>query len=218
MVTLRLTLVLASLALPLVAAWWPAASLESIAFDARSAPGQLGGFLAVEDAPLEDDVLAMLQPETYLMRRYQRAGPEADPEAIWLYLAEYSGLGTTGAHDPAVCYPANGWDLQGLRDREIHLASGDRLIARLLLASQSGREELVLYWFQPVGRWPQSAPAEPLLRAWDRLQGRPQYVFVRLSTPLEEGRASGERALLELARELAPWLAGALRGGAQEGL
>jgi EpsI family protein len=205
--TLRLALVLVLLWLPL-ATWafggWAASG--ALRFDATAAPAQVGAHRAVKDEPLEVDVLDMLKPDSYVMRLYTARGSAP----VWLYLASYSGRDTTGAHDPAVCYPSTGWDLQGLRDREVELASGESLTSRLLLAAQSGREELVLYWFQPVGRWPSRAPFEQLLRAYDGFAGRPQYVFVRLSTELDHGQAAGEAMLVEFARELAPWLRGAM--------
>jgi len=207
MPTLYLSLVFALLWLPL-ATWalggWAAGG--PLAFDAASAPTRIGAHWAEQDSPLEADVLAMLEPDSYVMRLY--SAPAAPP--VWLYLASYSGRATTGAHDPAVCYPSNGWDLQGLRDRDVRLANGDVLSSRLLLASRSGREELVLYWFQPDGRWPHTAPHEQLLRAYDGFVGRPQYVFVRLSTQLDAGQAVGEELLTGFAREIAPWLRSAM--------
>jgi len=203
MKALRLALVFLLLWLPIASfalGGWSAGG--PLPFDAEDAPARIGAFVSVQDEPLEADVLEMLQPDSHVMRLYGARG--AAP--VWLYLASYSGRDTTGAHDPAVCYPSNGWDLHGLHDREVPLADGGALTARLLLAAQSGREELVLYWFQPVGRWPQPAPYEQMLRAYDGFAGRPQYVFVRLSTALEAGRDAGERVLVEFARELAPWL------------
>jgi hypothetical protein len=60
-----------------------------------------------------------------------------------------------------------------------------------------------------MGRWSQHAPWEQLLRAYDGFAGRPQYVFVRIST---EATDEAEAALVELARHLAPWLRSAMLG------
>lgn len=202
MVGLRLALVCLLSSLPLLTAWRSGTQAGPLGLDTSQAPSEIGVHRAVTDAPLEPEVLEMLQPDSYVMRLYRS---EAAPE-VWLYLASYSGLGTTGAHDPAVCYPANGWDLQGLSDREVALPGGEALTAKLLLAAQSGKEELVLYWFQPVDRWTRPAPAEQLLRAYDGFAGRPQYVFVRLSTPIDDDRPRSEQVLIDFARDLAPWL------------
>jgi EpsI family protein len=178
-------------------------------FDAAAAPRALAHYRAVEDVELEPDVLEMLQPHSYLMRRYvsERA------QDAWLYLAGYSATDSTGAHDPAVCYPSQGWDLQNVQTISIPLESGESFPARLLLASQAGQEELVLYWFQPMGRWPQRSPWEQLLRAYDGFAGRPEYVFVRISTPFTE---AAQPELLEIAQQVAPWVRDAMLGTALE--
>lgn len=179
---------------------------DGLHFDATTAPRDLAHYRAVEDAPLEPDVLEMLQPDSYLMRLYRS---DRAPDA-WIYLAGYSTTGATGAHDPTVCYPAQGWDLDEVQTLSIPLENGESFIAKLLLAHQAGQQELVLYWFQPMGRWSQHAPWEQLLRAYDGFAGRPQYVFVRISTASADG---AEAELVELARQLAPWLRDAMLGG-----
>lgn len=206
---LRLAAVFVLLWLP-VATWalggW--ATGGPLPFDAAAAPARIGSHAAVRDDVLAQDIVAMLKPDSYVMRLYTaRSAPP-----VWVYLASYSGRDTTGAHDPAVCYPSDGWDLQGLRERTVELDGGEVLTARLLLAARSGREELVLYWFQPVGRWPHPAPLEQAWRAYDGFSGRPQYVFVRLSTALDAGPAVGEALLVDFARALAPWLREAMEG------
>lgn len=201
-----LVLIAALALLPLalaVARDWSAGG--EMRFEAPSAPRELSHYRAVEDAALEADVLEMVQPDSYVMRLYRS---ERDATNAWLYLASYSTSEATGAHDPAVCYPAQGWDLQGLRSLSVPLEGGESLTARLLLANQAGQQELVLYWFQPMGRWPQPAPWEQLLRAYDGFAGRPEYVFVRLSTPFSE---SAQAELVELAQQLAPWLRSAMQ-------
>jgi len=204
METLRLILCALALSLPLASfVVGHLRSPASFEFSATRVPDRIGAHRAQEDSPLAPDVLEMLQPESYVMRRYR--SPEG--RSIWVYLAAYSGTGSTGAHDPTVCYPANGWDLSRLDSVDIAVEGGDdTLKARLLLATQRGQEELALYWFQPVGRWPREAPWEHLLRVYDRFAGRPQYVFVRLSTSLPRGERLPSDELVRLARELAPWL------------
>jgi EpsI family protein len=183
---------------------------RALPLDLSAAPQTLAHYRAVKDEPLDAPVLDMLEPDAYLMRLYasQRG------ENAWLYLAAYSATGSTGAHDPSVCYPAQGWDLQGLHNLELELAGGESLVGRMMLATQAGQEELVLYWFQPVGRWPERAPWEPLLRAYDGFSGRPQYVFVRLSAPRGE---KTQEELVAMGRELAPWLRGAMDGASAAG-
>jgi EpsI family protein len=181
-------------------------------FDSALIPARLGPFVLDRDDALPDDVRAMLSPAAYVFRLYTRA----DGAPVWAYVAFYDGLGASGAHDPEVCYPAQGWDVVGLHDRALELPSGDRLHAHFLAATQGAAEELVLYWFQPPERWPAAPRLEPWLRAVDGLAGRSRYAFVRLSTrvtPSVEGSVpAAEAELGELARELAAPVRAAVRG------
>ncbi|MFI5314433.1 MAG: exosortase C-terminal domain/associated protein EpsI [Myxococcota bacterium] len=184
----------------------------SPAFDPSLVPARLGAFEVARSEELSEDVRAMVAPDAYLLRLYSgRAGAP-----VWAYVAFYDRAGAKGAHDPAVCYPAQGWDLVGLRERALELPGGETLHARFLAATQGPSEELVLYWFQPAGRWPSASHFEPLLRAVDGLLGRSRYAFVRLSTrvaaPGAAEAAAAETQLVALARELAAPVRSAVRG------
>lgn len=175
-------------------------------YEARVLPELLAGHRLRGEQPLEAEVVAMLSPESYSMREYvDDAGRE-----VWIYVALYSGTGTSGAHDPTVCYPAQGWDAAAPEERALAISPDEALTVKLLAASQAGREELVLYWFQPAERWPAPASPEHLLRIVDRFAGRPQYGFVRLSTSLgrkgDGSRAAAEARLARIAVEAAPWI------------
>jgi hypothetical protein len=73
---------------------------------------------------------------------------------------------------------------------------------------------VVLYWFQPAGRWPGGAAVEQLLRIFDAIAGRPQYAFVRLSAP---GRSDLEPTadLADFAARIAGSVRDALGGAAR---
>jgi EpsI family protein len=196
--TLRLLLVLLGLALPggvLLYANTVSAP-QALSFEATISP-ELAGYRQNGEERLAADVLRQIEPDHYLMWHYAAAGQPP----LWSYVAFYRGIVFTGAHDPAVCYPAQGWDITEARNLQIAMLEGGPLAARLLKAHRQGREELVLYWFQPVGRWPGAAWAEQLLRVYDSLLGTPQYAFVRLSAP---ARPDTEDALVRFARGLGP--------------
>jgi EpsI family protein len=203
----RLILVMLFLLLPVTTgALSLTAGRGSLALDLESLPATLGGYTRVGADALAPAILDMLQPDAYVMQRYV----SAERRPISVYMASYSGGTSTGAHDPSVCYPAQGWDLRELHEHPVDLGADGSMVARLLVATQLGDEELVLYWFQPVARWPHGAPLEYLLRVRDRMLGRPQYVFVRLSTPLGGDRATAQAALEEVARTSAVWLRDAM--------
>ena len=112
--------------------------------------------------------------------------------------AFYDGVGNR-PHDPTVCYPAQGWDVVGLRDRALPLPGGEELLGHFLRATQGPSEELVLYWFQPPERWPASTKLEPWLRALDGLAGRSRYAFIRLSTRVTAPESAAGGALRAIA-------------------
>jgi EpsI family protein len=210
---LRLALVMAFVSLPLIASRMAdLRASESRVYDARALPDRLASHRLVNEQPLAPDVESMLSPESYTMRLYA----DDQGSGIWLYFALYSGTGTSGAHDPAVCYPAQGWDAGAAEEDELELADGERVAVKRLGATLGGREERVLYWFQPADRWPTFTPREPLRRIMDRLAGRPQYGFVRLSVqvskPGVEAKRVADAQLAELALALAPAVRQAVSG------
>jgi EpsI family protein len=202
----RLVLVSAALLVP-VATHHLVATRATIVrkFDLDQIPARLGSLALEGEEELPADVLEMISPDAHTLRLYR---DESGSAAIWAYLAFYSGAGAKGAHDPEVCYPAQGWDIAALRSREVTLADGKSLTGKLLAANLGTQEELVLYWFQPAGRWPQRSPAELALRGIDALAGRSRYAFVRLSTRIGSAdpaqQSAAEARLVEAARALAP--------------
>jgi len=213
MTKLRLVLVLAFVSLPLVAARVvDLRALTPHAYDARALPEQVGSHRLLREQPLDAEVVSMLEPESYTMRLYE----DDRDSAVWVYFAIYSGTDTTGAHDPAVCYPAQGWDASAPEERGIDLPGGERMAVRAMGATLGRKEERVLYWFQPAARWPVFTPREQVQRILDGFAGHSQYGFVRLSTqvsaPTEEERRLADAKLAEVAIALAPSVRQAVTG------
>ena len=147
-------------------------------------PQTIGPWVVADERRLSEEHREMLMPDAHLWRLY--AAPGRSP--IWLYVAAYGGRTgyDGGAHDPEVCYPAQGWEIVASRDVDVPLGQAT-LRAKLLEAHQGGHEQKVLYWFQPAARWPQGAVVEQLARILDAIANRPQYAFVRLAAPEGEG-------------------------------
>ena len=162
-------------------------------------PKKLGPWVYQAEHRLDPGEFDALQPDEYLMHRYEAPGRSP----IWIYVAIYGGRSSygRGAHDPQVCYPAQGWDILGSHGAEIALAQGESLNARLLDTRNGLREESVLFWFQPRGRWPARESAEHWIRVVDAIRGRPEYAFVRLSAP--SGRRDAAEHLLDFAERIA---------------
>ena len=207
---LRLVLVFLFLLLPpgvfIRGGWSATASTE---FRISQPPDVLANWT---DDELEPGVLRLLQPDGYFRRSdSMRGGSESS-----VYVAFYSGYGTTSAHDPAVCLPSQGWDLSDVGHRMVAVPGGESFSAQLFRATDGRHASLVLYWFQPAERWTRSYPEEMFYRVYDAFTGRKQYAFVQLTTPiLAPTRLGGEaerEVLDELARDVAPWVRGILEG------
>jgi EpsI family protein len=210
----RLILVSAALLVPIGTHHLVALRASAVhSFDLERIPAQLGSLDLSSEEELPPEVLELISPDAHTLRLY--TGDRG--AAVWAYLAFYSGTGPKGAHDPEVCYPAQGWDISALRNREVTLADGKSLAGKLLAANLGAQEELVLYWFQPAGRWPRRPPMELALRGIDVLEGRSRYAFVRLSTRIANAdpaqQNAAEARLVDAARALAP----AVRAAMDEG-
>jgi len=163
-------------------------------------PSEVGPWQATLQRRLDDDVLEMIEPDSHLMQLYEAPGRTP----IWLYLGVYAGRASYGknAHDPAVCYPAQGWEILRSESFDVPLVGSEELRTKHLEAHRGSDKETVLYWFQPAKRWPANDTGEQLLRVYDAVAGRPQYAFVRLSGPTDGG-PTAKRDLAEFAKEIA---------------
>jgi EpsI family protein len=199
---IRLAGVAVALLLPalVLGRWLLATSASTLLVPTPSLPHQIGPWHATAEEGLEAEILALIEPDAYLMRRYEAAGRTP----IWLYVGVYVGRAGygKGAHDPEVCYPAQGWEILQSELFDVPLVDGDTLTTRHLEAHQGLAKESVLHWFQPAKRWPAQATAEQLLRVLDAARGRPQYAFVRLSGPTDGG-PTAVQDLAEFAGEVA---------------
>jgi EpsI family protein len=217
MAQLRLACVALALVLPLGALQLAKArsQREARAVERPALPASLGEWVVLRETELDTKVSDMLAPEWYAMRLY---GAQDRPP-IWLYTAFYRGVGTVGAHDPLVCYPAQGWTIAQRHEVAVGIDGGGSFPAWFMRTELAGEEELVLYWFQPVRRWPSPALGEYFMRAVDRLRGTPEYAFVRLSLRSSPSRGDGSDAgvvsLSEFASALAPWARDVVSAGSE---
>lgn len=199
----RLTTVLIALLLPgLLLVYWNARSAGAARpFDEHIIGQRLGGRVIGDVRVWSKEIIEVVRPDQYLLRRYDAPGRAP----IWTYVAFYYGVGKlgAGAHDPALCYPAQGWDVLDSQTITIPLEDGTELDAEFMRALREGRQQLVLHWVQPANRQPAVWAKEQILRIGDALSGEDQYAFVRLSIDYEEGGRSREE-LVKFAQVLAP--------------
>jgi EpsI family protein len=190
-----------------LARWNAAVASPPEMLAAPELPDAIGPWTQVAEERLSEEHFAILRPDAHLWRRYEAEGRAP----IWVYVATYGGRSgyQAGAHDPEVCYPAQGWEILRSRPVEVRIGNGDTLVARLLDAHQESARQVVLYWFQPAARWPARAEVEQLARVLDAVAGRPHYAFVRLAAPLGDG-FDAARDLEEFAARIAQPIRGHL--------
>ncbi|MEE8581436.1 MAG: exosortase C-terminal domain/associated protein EpsI, partial [Myxococcota bacterium] len=153
-VKLRLSAVAIALLLPgLVLASWLRATGGPIGpLPPPELPRQVGPWIATADDEFGPRTVARLGVDAYLLRRYE--APARSP--IWLYVGLYAAFRGLGGkyHDPEDCYPAQGWEIVDYRAFEVGLEGSGTLHSQVMQAQRGPQREVVLYWFQPAGRWP----------------------------------------------------------------
>jgi len=201
-VKFRLAAVAVGLLIPgLLLARWSTATQVSERVYEISLPREVGPWHATRDDRMSDEIWSIIEPDAYLLRLYQAA----DRRPIWIYVGLYgarSGAAKT-AHDPEVCFPAQGWEILARRSTEVMLPSDDQIAATQLEAHLGVQYQTALYWFQPAARWPMSSAVEQLMRIYDAITGRPQYAFVRFTAPSSQ-KESAIDDLAAFASQIAP--------------
>ncbi|MEO8680115.1 MAG: exosortase C-terminal domain/associated protein EpsI, partial [Vicinamibacterales bacterium] len=196
-------------------------------------PMTLGSWRAVQDPPMEPEILQVLGVDDYLSRAYYRP----DGQGVGLYAGFYKSQrqGDT-IHSPLNCLPGAGWeplsqtrlsiDLAGAKAPALHRTApalhleGDGFSRRRIEVNryvvQKGLErQLVLYWYQSHGRVVASEYTSRLLLIHDAIRlNRTDGSLVRVIAPIpvgaEDGGASAEALAVRFVRVLVPALSGYL--------
>jgi hypothetical protein len=151
-------------------------------------PLELGKWRGVNVPETNQEVFIILEPEHYLLRRYERyEEPEVDlagasrPQ-LWLTLIGSHKL--KSFHPPQICYRSIGWQTQ-VGSEAIPIGGSD-LYALKAVASGEGRRTIVLYFYI----WPDASRDT---------EGQGAVMF-RVSAALQ----GTEEATVALAREFIP--------------
>jgi len=175
-----------------------------------SFPMQVDEWRAINDPPLEEDILKVLGADDYLSRVYYRP----DRSAVGLFIGFYASQrqGDT-IHSPLNCLPGAGWEpvLQGrLVIPGIDGSGRDIEVNRFVI--QKGLErQLVLYWYQSHGRVVASEYKSRLLLIGDAMRlNRTDGSMVRVIAPIphEADGVAAEKLAEGFVRQLFPLLAG----------
>lgn len=175
-------------------------------------PMTLDGWRAVNDPPMEEDILKVLGVDDYLSRAYYRP----DGAAVGLYMGFYGSQrqGDT-IHSPLNCLPGAGWEPLSEGRATIANAGGpgvDIEVNRYVVQKGLDRQ-LVLYWYQSHGRVVASEYTSRLLLIHDAIRmNRTDGSMVRVIAPIAVGRdaAEAERLATDFVRSLFPHLSGYL--------
>jgi EpsI family protein len=124
-------------------------AVKRLAFE--SFPMQIDGWRAVNDPPLDEDVLRVLGADDYVSRVYYRP----DGAAVGLFIGFFASQrqGDT-IHSPLNCLPGAGWEAVSQGRLVIPAVAGSaRTIEINRYVVQKGLErQMVLYWYQSHGR------------------------------------------------------------------
>lgn len=175
-----------------------------------SFPMKIEGWEAVNDPPMEKEILAVLGVDDYLSRAYYRP----DGAAIGLYMGFYGSQrqGDT-IHSPLNCLPGAGWEPLSEGRKVIADAGGpgvDIEVNRYVVQKGLDRQ-LVLYWYQARGRVVASEYKSRLLLIGDAIRfNRTDGSMIRVIAPIALGSdgADAERLATEFVLSLYPRLAG----------
>lgn len=175
-----------------------------------SFPMVIDGWEAVNDPPLEKEILAVLGVDDYLSRAYYRP----DGAAVGLYMGFYGSQrqGDT-IHSPLNCLPGAGWEPLSEGRKVIANAAGpghDIEVNRYVVQKGLDRQ-MVLYWYQAHGRVVASEYKSRLLLIGDAIRlNRTDGSMIRVIAPIPLGSdgADAERLATEFVLSLFPRLTG----------
>ena len=173
-------------------------------------PTALGGWKAAETVTLEDDVLQLLQPSDYLVRRYQ----DDSGRAVWLYIG-YWQTQRKGAeiHSPKNCLPGGGWEPLEAKRLRIDVGKPESIEVNRYVLQKGPDAMMVLYWYESQGRSMAGELSAKLeLVRNSIIDNRSDGAIVRISSPVYGSIAQTSELLGEYAKSLYPVLGEFLPG------
>lgn len=173
-------------------------------------PMVFDGWEAINDPPMETEILAVLGVDDYLSRAYYRP----DGAGVGLYMGFYGSQrqGDT-IHSPLNCLPGAGWEPLSQGRATIANAGGpgvDIEVNRYVVQKGLDRQ-LVLYWYQAHGRVVASEYKSRLLLIADAIRlNRTDGSMIRVIAPIPLGAdgVDAERIATEFVVSLFPRLTG----------
>jgi len=158
-----------------------AADLVPNASMLEALPFQIGAWRGRDLGRFDPDTEAILQADSYVMRRYERNGVPVD-----LFVAYYATQRSGHTiHSPLNCLPGTGWEWVDTRRQLISLGPEREVVINANVARKNGQRDLVYYWYQSHGRAVASEYRNRLLLVQDSLTlHRSDGALVRVTAPV----------------------------------
>jgi EpsI family protein len=154
---------------------------------------RIAGFEGRNNPPLDDEVLAQLQPTSYIERTYTKTDITAD-----LFVAFYAQQRAgESMHSPKHCLPGSGWEIWDYGSLEIPVRGRPVKINKYSI-SREGTRMIVLYWYESKGRIIASEYVGKMLLARDALlQNSTAAAIVRIIVPDKPGALNDASSMAE---------------------
>ncbi len=137
-------------------------------------PLELGRWRGVDVPETNQEVFIILEPEHYLLRRYERydeAGVDLEETSrphLWLTLIGSHKL--KSFHPPQICYRSIGWQTQ-VSSEAIPIGGVDLYALKMVAASEEGRTITLYFYIWPDARRDTAGQGAVMFRVSTAMQG-----------------------------------------------
>ena len=170
---------------------------DALAYQLSTIPTKLDAWVGVDAPALDEGVLRVLRPTSYLDRDYRR-----DSEKVSLFISYYAQQHAgESMHSPKNCLPGSGWEIWDYGTAQVPVEHGNVTINKYSIQND-GNRLLVLYWYQSRERILASEYLGKVLLMRDTLvSGKTAGSLVKLTVP---DRPSSLQAAIDFASKIIP--------------
>jgi EpsI family protein len=173
----------------------------------HTVPMRLEKWEASSEQSLEEEVVAYLRPDDYILRNYVN---EAEGASVGLFVAHFKSLQNSyGPHSPRACLPGAGWMIVSSNTALVDVPGrGQDIPVNEYVLEKSGNRIAVVYWYQnDRDVWAEEFHAKLRLLP-DLLRYRRSDVsLVRLVSPTAKSVEGDFRSCLQFTKLVFPLLA-----------
>jgi EpsI family protein len=171
-------------------------------------PVLIGTWQARESTLFDSEILGVLRPTGYVMRRYT----SPDARNLWLFIGFWQSQ-RKGAqpHSPKNCLPGNGWEPLEASRLTVVMPGGNSLTANRMVVQREQERQLIFYWYQAQGTaiaGEMEAKVQMVRNAIFR--NRTDGALIRVSSPVYNDIAETSARLVTFIQALGPILPGYL--------